>query len=113
MSPVNGEWPKPESLTVALPDVRTIEAEWRNAHKDAVKEYKSAQERAHLDHSVWAEQYKRAVKQGRPAPVEPESSLTPPIQQRLIAVDATFESLHERLAENPGGIFVLRDELSG
>lgn len=93
--------------------VRAIEAEWRKAHKDAVEEYKSAQERAQLDHSVWAEQYKRAAKQGKPAPIKPEASLAPPTQQRLIAVDATFESLHERLAENPGGIFVLRDELSG
>jgi hypothetical protein len=92
---------------------KAIEGEWRDAHKDAVTEYESAQERAQLDHSVWAEQYKRAAKQGRPAPIQPESSLTPPTQRRLIAVDATAESLHERLAENPGGIFVLRDELSG
>jgi hypothetical protein len=36
-----------------------------------------------------------------------------PSQSRLIAVDATFESLHQLLAENPAGIFVLRDELTG
>jgi putative DNA primase/helicase len=31
----------------------------------------------------------------------------------LIAVDATFESLHQLLAANFAGVFVLRDELSG
>jgi putative DNA primase/helicase len=34
-------------------------------------------------------------------------------KRRLLTSDATFESLHELLSTNPGGIFVLRDELSG
>jgi putative DNA primase/helicase len=34
-------------------------------------------------------------------------------KRRLMTTDPTFEKLHEMLAANPGGIFVLRDELTG
>jgi hypothetical protein len=93
--------------------VRAVEAEWRKQHEEAMKEYDAASERATLDRSVWAEQYKRAAKQGAPAPAEPESSVTKPVRRRLLIGDATWESSHEILAENPGGLYCVRDEMSG
>ena len=45
--------------------------------------------------------------------MRPDASFTPPRRRRLIVVDATFEKLHEILAENPAGVLVIRDELTG
>ncbi len=88
----------------------------RLAHEEyagAQREYEAAQERARLDNSVWAESYKRASRRQEPLPAKPELEIIESSQRRLIAADATFESLHQLLAENPAGVFVLRDELSG
>jgi len=92
---------------------RALEAEWRTIHADAMLQFESAQERATLDKSVWAENYKRAAKKKEAAPPKPELEVAEPPRRRLIAVDATFESLHQLMAENPAGVLVLRDELTG
>jgi putative DNA primase/helicase len=78
-----------------------------------MREFEAAQARATLDKSVWAENYKRAAKKKEAAPPKPELEVAEPSQRRLIAVDATFESLHDLMAENPAGVMVLRDELTG
>jgi putative DNA primase/helicase len=104
-------------VSIVTAPARALESDWRAKYDDAHRQYEAAQERAGLDHSVWQEEYKRAKKkQGSPAeplPEKPMSAIAEPTQRRLIAVDATFESLHELLAENPAGVFVLRDELTG
>jgi putative DNA primase/helicase len=92
---------------------REIEAEWREEHKAAIREFEAGKERAKLDYAVWQESYKRAAKAGRTAPEKPEPNLQEPIQRRLLTSDATFESLHQLLSENPSGLYVLRDELGG
>jgi putative DNA primase/helicase len=92
---------------------RALEADWRAEYADALREYEATQKRAKLDYAVWQEDYKRAKKKEQPLPTEPELDVSEPSQRRLIAVDATFESLHQLLAANPAGVFVLRDELSG
>ena len=92
---------------------RALEADGRAEYADALREYKAAQERAKLDSAVWAENYKRAKKKDENAPAKPRFDVPEPSQRRLVAVDATFESLHQLLSENSAGVFVLRDELSG
>jgi Protein of unknown function (DUF3987) len=107
-----GMMKSPVIATVTAP-ARAVEAEWRAAHAETMREYEAASERAKLDHAVWAESYKRASKKGDALPSKPQTNISDPLQRRLIAVDATFESLHQLLAENPAGLFVLRDELTG
>lgn len=102
----------PVIATVTAP-ARGVEADWRVDHAEAMREYEAAQEHAKLDKAVWAERYKRASKKGQALPTKPESSTSEPLQRRLIAVDATFESLQCLLAQNPAGLFVSRDELTG
>jgi putative DNA primase/helicase len=92
---------------------RALEADLRAEYADAQREYEAAQERAKLENAAWAESYKRALKNKQPLPTKPELEIIEPSQRRLIAVDATFESLHQLLSANPAGVFVLRDELSG
>ena len=45
--------------------------------------------------------------------IELESESTPPTPRRLIVNDATVEKLGELLNENPNGLTLIRDELSG
>lgn len=107
-----GKKKSPVIAAITAP-ARAVEADWRADHAEAMREYEAAQERAKLDNTVWTESYKHAKKKGQALPAKPESSISEPLQRRLIAVDATFEKLHELLAENPAGLFVLRDELTG
>jgi hypothetical protein len=92
---------------------KALESEWREQHADDMREYEGAQERAKLDAAVWQESYKPARKSNGDIPEKPRAELAQPSQRRLIATDATFEMLHQLLAENRAGLFVLRDELSG
>src|SRR6185437_1088522 len=92
---------------------RAIEAQWRSEHEQSFAEYQSEQERAKLDCAAWAENYKHARKKGKELPDKPVSSLQEPVQRRLLTSDATFEALHQSLAQNPAGLFLLRDELTG
>jgi hypothetical protein len=107
-----GMMKSPVVATVTAP-ARAVEADWRVVNAEAMREYEAAQERARLDIAVWAERYKRAAKNQKALPTKPEAVVAEPSQRRLIAVDATFESLHQLLSENPAGVLVLRDELSG
>ena len=43
----------------------------------------------------------------------PEDPPCPPVLRRLTANDATFEAMHQMMSENPSGILVIRDELTG
>lgn len=108
-----GMMKSPVIASVTAP-ARALESEWRTEHAEAMRQYEAARELAKLDNAVWAENYKRAAKGKKAAPPKPElGEVAEPSQRRLIAVDATFESLHQLLAGNPAGIFVLRDELTG
>lgn len=104
---------KSPTIAVVTAPARAVETDWRTEYADAQREYESAEEGARLDLAVWQEEYKRAAKKKHALPIKPKLNATEPSQRRLLAVDATFESLHQLLAENPAGIFVLRDELSG
>jgi hypothetical protein len=92
---------------------KAIEAELRKEYASAMRKYEDNREVAELKKSAWKESVKRAEKGHKELPERPECDLVPPRQSRLIVVDATFEKLHELLGENPAGVFVLRDELSG
>lgn len=78
----------PVLRTVTRP-LTHIEGEWRQQYEKELADFN------------------RALKSGE---AEEEDE---PIQQRLLMADATFEKLHEILSENPAGVFVLRDELTG
>jgi Protein of unknown function (DUF3987) len=107
-----GMMKSPVIAAVTTP-ARALEADWRAVHAEAMRGYQAARERAKLDNSVWAERYKRAAKKQQVLPEKPGLDIAEPSQRRVIAVDATFESLHQLLAENSAGLLVLRDELSG
>ena len=97
---------------VTLP-LTHIEEFWREEFSEESSEYEAAKEQADLAHQAWREDYKRAMKKGTPTPVQPDNSFRSPAQRRLVLTDSTFEKMHEILSENPAGVLVIRDELTG
>jgi len=102
----------PVLRAITLP-LSHIEDVWRAEHSEESSEYESAKEEAELRHQAWREDCKRAFKKNQPAPIQPDKSISAPAQRRLVLTDATFEKLHEILSENPAGVLVVRDELTG
>ncbi len=90
-----------------------IESDWRNDFESAAVAYEQEQEESELRKAAWREQYKASAKSGNNTPARPVESTTKPSKKRLVTQDATFECLHTIMAENPSGIFVIRDELTG
>lgn len=108
-----GMMKSPILRAVTLP-LAQIEDKWRAEHESACCDFELEKEQAELRWQAWREDYKRAVKKkGEALPVQPDKTLRPPTQQRLVLCDATFEKLHEILAQNPAGVLVIRDELTG
>lgn len=100
-------------ITSMTQPAREVEEEWRELHSEAQRTFEQAFELHEMEVKIWGEQFKAAAKKGSDRPVRPETSLEPPTQRRLITSDGTFESLHQLLAENSAGLFVICDELTG
>jgi len=100
-------------IETILKPLTAIEASWREEFATSLSIYETAHEREELVRQARRDEFKRAVKQSDHAVFDLGEESQPPFQKRLLATDATFESLHVLLANNPAGIFVTRDELSG
>jgi putative DNA primase/helicase len=102
----------PIARAITLP-LNHVEGMWRIEYEQVIANFANEKERAELRWQAWREEFKRATKKGAPEPIEPDRTLLPPSQRRLVLTDATTEKLHSILAENPSGVFVFRDELVG
>jgi hypothetical protein len=100
-------------IQAATRPLNQIQTEWRRKHEEALEEYAREKEEYELRRAAWKEQYKAASKNGNAAPDRPEDEPEQPRLRRLIVNDATFEALHQTMSENPAGILVIRDELTG
>jgi hypothetical protein len=90
-----------------------IQQDWRLDHELALGEHEREKEESELRHSAWREEFKKSTKQGKADPQRPDPPPVAPLLRRLIVNDATFEALHQTMSENPAGILVIRDELTG
>lgn len=100
-------------IQAATRPLNEIQTEWRREHDGALRRHADAKEEFELRHSAWKELYKVSSKGGKPAPERPTDKPEEPKLRRLIVNDATFEALHQTMSENPAGILVIRDELTG
>jgi putative DNA primase/helicase len=92
----------------------SIQAEWRVAYDAAVAAHAREKEECELRQSVWREQFKVSTKKSnQPPPERPDDAPAQPNLKRLVVNDATFEAMHLTMNENPAGILVIRDELTG
>ena len=100
-------------ITEITKPLRMIEGGWRKAHESAMEGYGQAMEEHELRHSAWKEKYKAASKKGLSGPERPGDPPEEPTSQRLVINDATMEALHKVMTASPGGVLVIRDELTG
>jgi putative DNA primase/helicase len=100
-------------IQAATRPLNQIQTEWRREHEEEMEDYAREKEEYELRRAAWKEQYKQASKKGSPPPDRPEDSPEEPTLRRLIVNDATFEALHQTMSDNPAGILVIRDELTG
>ena len=100
-------------IQAATRPLNQIQAEWREEHEDSLKEFAQAKEEYDLRRQAWKEQFKSNTKKKKNPPDRPDEAPEQPTLRRLIANDATFEALHQTMSENPDGILVIRDELTG
>jgi predicted transcriptional regulator len=99
---------------------QSVEKQWRSEYEARLQAHGAEKRRWTLKHEVWDKKYKKHLETRTPGdpetpPDSPEPGSEPksPAQRRLMTTDATLESLHKLLEQNPAGIFVLRDELTG
>jgi putative DNA primase/helicase len=92
---------------------RLIEEEWRLAYQSDKANYQNALELHEAEVKAWQAKDQQALKAGKPRLPKPSATLEKPVARRLLTSDATFEKLHELLSENPTGVLVIRDELTG
>lgn len=90
-----------------------MQALWRQEYKSELADFQEEKEEAELRRTAWKEQFKANIKAGKPAPLRPDDTLRAPRLKRLIVNDSTFEAIHQTMSENPAGILVIRDELTG
>jgi putative DNA primase/helicase len=102
----------PMLRAITLP-LTHIEANWREEYESERADFEMEKEQAEIHHQAWKEEAKRSIKRGVALPVQPDKTLSVPAQRRLVLTDATFEKLHEILAQNSAGVLVIRDELTG
>jgi putative DNA primase/helicase len=100
-------------ITAMTSPLHAIERGWRGDHEKALEDHRQAAEEHKLRYSAWQEKFKAAAKKGLAGPDRCEPAPLPPTMRRLILNDATAEKLHEIMAENPAGVLVIRDELTG
>jgi hypothetical protein len=78
------------------------EMKLKREHDEKIKDYLHKKGR-------WEAEKKKAGAEGQPVPPPPEE----PLRERAVVEDPTIEALIERLEENPRGLLLSRDELSG
>jgi DNA primase len=100
-------------IQAATRPLNQIQTEWRLEHEAALEDHAAAKEEYELRCAAWREEYKRHAKKGTAPPDRPQHKPEEPKLRRLIVNDATFEALHQTMNENPAGILVIRDELTG
>jgi hypothetical protein len=100
-------------IQAATRPLTQIQNGWWCEHDEALKEYARTKEEHELRRAVWKEEYKKHAKRGTTPPGRPDDEPSEPKLQRLIVNDATFEALHRTMSENPAGILLIRDELTG
>ena len=100
-------------IEAATRPLKQIQNSWRRDYDQALQRHADAKEEFELRHAAWKEQYKASSKGGKRAPERPTDKPVEPVLRRLIVNDSTFEALHQTMSENPAGILVIRDELTG
>ena len=110
---------KTPAMAEALKPLKRLEVEARERYEEAVAQHEVDSQLAEMRREQETKEAKAAMKEGKAElarellraaqALDPE----PPHRRRFIVNDATVEKLGELLNENPTGLLLERDELSG
>jgi Protein of unknown function (DUF3987)/Bifunctional DNA primase/polymerase, N-terminal len=91
-----------------------IEARMATGFEDSERTYEAAKRTAKIKLEAWEGDVRACTKDKRPLPPRPPDSFEPPkpSRPRVRVGDATIEAALSRLAENPRGLLMYRDELA-
>ena len=108
---------KSPALQESLQFIRSLEGEARSRNKDDMANYRAELEIAKATKDVRQKDLRSAIKANKdalPLAVEIASAEPdPPKRMRYLLFDTTVEKIGEILADNPRGVLVFRDELTG
>jgi hypothetical protein len=91
-----------------------IQSKWLKDYDGALDTHHLEVEEYEMRHAAWKENFKANFKRKKSAPERPvQEQPVKPNLRRLIINDGTFEAIHQVMSQNPAGIFVIRDELTG
>jgi hypothetical protein len=111
---INPGWMKSPVLNQVLAPVIAIEAAWRKSYEEDMKLHCRALKEQELRQEHWESEYKRALRAHKTdLPEQPEETVKKPVRKQLYFNDCTHEKLQMILAENPAGLLMIRDEMSG
>lgn len=101
-------------ISAIFAPLRKIEEEWGREYEADTLAYDESLETGKLELAVYKEEYKRARKKGTDVPEKIDSvSCLRPIERRITTTDPTIEMLHLLARDNPAGVGMVRDELTG
>ncbi len=104
---------KSPAIREGLAPLYQLEQKAQTENKERLQQYKAEIEKFNLRKEGWKKKGIDLAKKGLSIPdFENEEPAKPP-EERFISNDPTIEKLHEILAENPAGVMVFRDELTG
>lgn len=108
---------KSPSMKEALKPLRQFDTKAKQQFEEDKQTYEEGFQLNELEQLAAKNKAKKALKENnREAAIEAlkkTDCATPPIRQRLVVNDASVEKLGELLNENPNGLILVRDELSG
>ena len=106
---------KTPSFNAAFSPIWTLQAKFRDEFQENFDAYESKARLAKLVDKQWQKDVAKALAKGEPAPERPEAAQAPekPIPRQFASNDVTQEKLVELMRDNPRGLMLYRDELSG
>jgi putative DNA primase/helicase len=108
---------KSPAMRAALAPIERMEAACAEAFNGQLAQHKAEAQAARLRAEVRAAEAKKALQKDRSADVAALlaaiEELPEPTRRRYVVNSPTWEKLHALLAENPGGLLMVRDEMSG
>jgi hypothetical protein len=93
--------------------LEAVEAEWSKDNQRRQQQYTAQLARWELKNTARKEQLKKDASGKADAPLGLPEQPPKPAARRIIVNDATPEALHEIMRDNPGGVLVVRDEITG
>jgi hypothetical protein len=104
---------KSPTIATATRPLHRLEEELLRKYESECRAYEKAKDDWEVEKAAHREMVKANYKKGKEPPGQLRNPPDEPRQLRLIVNDCTFESAHQILRDNPAGLVLVRDELSG